>query len=122
VSTKKATTLTTFAVSPDGLSVQLNFKDIEGAPASFEVATSCLNNLMMTLPKILRLALANQYRDSSLRLVHPLGNYRVEQMSDSAMLILTLETPDGFEVSFSISREEMRTLSEVATEPPACLS
>jgi hypothetical protein len=122
VSTKKAATLTTFAVSPDGLSVQLNFKDIEGASASLEIATACLNNLMMALPKMLRLAFANQYRDPSLRLVHPLANYRVEQMGDSTMLILTLQTPDGFEVSFSISREEMGMLSEVAAEPPARLS
>ncbi|WP_175597334.1 hypothetical protein [Peristeroidobacter soli] len=66
---------------------------------------------MMTLPRMLRRALQNQFNDPTLRLVHDLAEYRVERVAGDDRLILTLRTPDKFEVSFAISDEELSALA-----------
>jgi hypothetical protein len=76
-------------------------------PATIELATGCVTELKMTLPKIPQLALERQYGDSSRRIVHELGTYRVEQAAGGDRLIVTLGTPDGFEVSFASSDDSL---------------
>jgi hypothetical protein len=56
----------------------------------------------MTLPDLLSKALQAQYGDRSLRAVFPLGDWRLEAAAGSKDLILTMMTPDGFEVAFSL--------------------
>jgi hypothetical protein len=108
----EAAALTTFEVAPDGTRFQMNVRGQDGQSASISLPTQCISELMMTLPGILRQALWNQSRDSSLRLVYSLGKIRIEKMAGKEAVILTSSTPDGFEVSFEYNRRQMAELSE----------
>jgi hypothetical protein len=95
-------TLTTCQVAPDGDYVHLNFEDALGRPATLRLTRARIHQLAMTLPQLLSKALQARYGDSSLRAVFPLGDWRLETAAGSKDLILTMMTPDGFEVAFSV--------------------
>jgi hypothetical protein len=99
-------TLTNFQVDSTGDSFRLNFEAIDGQPASVTLPVECLNSLLMTLPRLLEQALKTKYRDDSLKLVYPTGGWALEAAVGSNQLILTLNTPDGFKVSFALSPED----------------
>jgi hypothetical protein len=94
--------LTTCEVAPDGSFVRLNFEDALGRPATLRLTSTRVQQLVMTLPHLLSQALQAQSGDRSLRAVFPLGDWRLEA-AGSKDLILTMTTPDGFEVAFSLS-------------------
>jgi hypothetical protein len=108
----EAAALTTVEVALDGTRFQMNVRGQDGKPASISLPTRCINELMMTLPDVLRRALWNQFRDSSLRLVYQLGHTKIEKMAGKESVILTSTTPDGFEVSFEYNRRQIAELSE----------
>lgn len=110
----KARSVRTFDVSGDGTRIRIHVEDESGSPAALELPSRCLGELMMTLPMMLRLALEREHGDPSLRLVHELGSYRVEQMAGTDKLIVTLQTPDGFEVAFAFSNEGLAELAAIA--------
>ena len=64
----------------------------------------------MTLPALATAALRAQYQDSSLRLVYPLEKFRLEAVAGDPASILTLATPDGYEVCFSLRPETAAAL------------
>jgi len=66
----------------------------------------------MTLPRMMTQALSARYGDDNLRLVHPAEAVRIERSPDLNTFIMTSVTPDGFAVSFSLSRQQLRALSE----------
>jgi hypothetical protein len=70
----------------------------------------------MTLPQLLSQALQAQYADRSLRAVFPLGEWRLEVAAGSKELILTMRTPEGFEVAFSLSAAAIAGLTSVIEE------
>jgi hypothetical protein len=98
--------LTNSQVDSTGDSFRLNFEAIDGRPASVTLPVECLNSLLMTLPHLLEQALKTRYRDDSLKLVYPTGGWALEAAAGSNRLILTLNTPDGFRVSFALSPED----------------
>lgn len=103
--------LTTFDVADDGTHLHLNFILRGGGKLSLSLPTECLHELIMTLPRMMRQALRAQYHDESLRLVYPADSIRFEYSSDpKKTVIVTLATPDGFEVSFGLTREQMTAL------------
>jgi hypothetical protein len=108
----EAAALTTFEVAPDGTRFQMNLVDRDGKLASVSLPARCINELMMTLPDVLRRALAIQFRDSSLRLVYQLETARIEKAAGKEAVILTSTTPDGFEVSFEYNRRQVAELSQ----------
>jgi hypothetical protein len=57
----------------------------------------------MTLPEILRRTLHLRFHDESMRLVYPVGHWEVAGSSVQGGVIVTLGTPDGFQVSFSLA-------------------
>jgi hypothetical protein len=69
----------------------------------------------MTLPRMMTQALWAKYGDESLRLVYPADIVRIEGSPDPNSFIVTLTTPDGFEVSFSLNREQLDTLGKAST-------
>ncbi len=105
--------LTLFESAQDGTSVRLGMKDAAGRPLSLRMPLECLNQLMMTLPGIVRQAMQRRYRDPSLRIVYPVTQFQVELADDGETRILTLETPDGFSVSFGLTEAQCR---EIATD------
>ena len=114
-----AVALTTFDVATDGSAARIGVRDASGRLASLTLPVDCLSALLMTLPQMVQTALQYRHDDSSLRLVYPLGAYRVETAGGSDHFILTLATPDGFEVSFGLSAAHRQQLVD-AFQDSAC--
>jgi hypothetical protein len=108
--------LTTYQVAPDGSTFRLNFNDLEGRAAALTLPVEALNTLVMTMPQIARQAMKAKYRDDTIRLVYPIGDWRIEAAAGDTRLILTLRTPDGFEVSFAASRDDLAAMLRVADD------
>jgi hypothetical protein len=94
--------LTTWAATPDGERVRLGFEDDTGRACEISLPVAVLSGLMMSIPRMLQQALEKQFADGSLRMVHELGDWRVERAAGADAFILSLATPDGFEVTFAV--------------------
>ena len=92
----EAEALTTFEVTSDGSRVRVNVQALDGSAAALVLPTTCLQQLVMTLPDMAQRALRRQDNDESLRLVFPVGHWRLEQATSPGHLMLTLLTTDGF--------------------------
>jgi len=104
--------LTTWAVTPDGEQVQLGFEDGAGRACTITLPVAVLSGLMMTIPRMLRRALRLRFADGSLRMIHELGDWRVERAVGADASILSLATPDGFEVTFAVATPQADRLGE----------
>jgi hypothetical protein len=100
--------LTRFETVDDGTSIKIFVEDATGQPATLSFPIECLTSLMMTLPGMVTAAVQRQKKDPTLRVTFPLEQFEVELGSDLDTRILTLRTPDGFAVSFSLSEEQCR--------------
>ena len=109
--TLEAVGLDTFEVAADGLSVGLGFHLAGGGVARVVVPGDCIGQLVMTLPRMARLALTRRYRDDRLRVVFPVRDLTLEAAGGSDGYILTLRTEDGFEASYAVGRETLSGLS-----------
>ena len=58
---------------------------------------------MMTLPEMVKRSLRQRFRDHTMRVVYPVGSWDVEGSPQAGTVIVTLRTPDGFEVSFGLA-------------------
>lgn len=96
----------------DGGHMSLNFIAPDGRKCSLSLPTACLQSLIMTLPGVMEQALRLRYKDDSLRLVYPAATISIELSSDQVTYIVTLKTPDGFAVSFSLSEAQMHIFGE----------
>ena len=76
-----------------------------------------LSGLLLTVPRILQCAL-DRRRDESARIMQPLGTWRLEQVAGQGQLILTLTTPDGFNVAFTLALDELAAMAEAGQEHP----
>ena len=101
-------------VEADGLRIRLGLLDAAGIPTDVTLPAECLAQLVMTLPALAAEALRRRYRDTSLRLVYPLGDWRLEATPDGAGLILTLSTKDGFAVSFVLPPGRLHDMVDAA--------
>jgi hypothetical protein len=102
--------LTTWSVLPGGGQVCLGFAAIDGETHHIVLPFEALTGLLMTLPRMLQSALDERFPDSTLRVVHPLGDWRLEQTEGNGGLILKLATRDGFEVAFALPDEDAGSL------------
>ena len=80
------------------------------APAVSEVIVTKENDI--SSGKLMTQALSARYGDDSLRLVYPADAVHIEKSPDPNTFIMTSVTPDGFAVSFSLSRQQLHALSE----------
>jgi hypothetical protein len=103
--------LTTCDVAPDGEFITLNLVDAAGNPVSLRLPFDQAGALAMTLPGVLSKALKARCGNESSRYVFPLGEWLLEGAADGRTLIVTLETVDGFEVSFGASPDLCRSLA-----------
>jgi hypothetical protein len=87
----------------------------DGKHGSLNLPIDCLNGLIMTLPSVMKRALQLRHRDDSLRLVYPTSVVRIERSSDPKLTIATFVTPDGFEVSFSLTHEQIKAFRDAAS-------
>jgi hypothetical protein len=107
--------LIAYDIGSDGSRFCLSFTCANGKQGSLSFPTECLKALIMTLPRMMTQALWARYGDESLRLVYPADIVRIERSPDPNSFIVTLTTPDGFEVSFSLNREQLDTLGKAST-------
>jgi hypothetical protein len=103
--------MTCVEAAQDGSTVRLGMMDAGGRPVSLVLPFACLSQLIMTLPGIARRALQLQHQDPSLRVVYPASQFRLELADDFETRILTLETPDGFSVSFGLTESQCRAIA-----------
>lgn len=113
--------LTTWSVSHDGSRVRLGFADGDGNPCRIDLPMEVMSTLLLTLPRILQCAL-DVRDDGSDRIVHPLGSWRMERAAEHGRLILTLNTPDGFGVSFAVAPDELAAMAEDGQDHQRALS
>lgn len=93
--------LATCRVIAGGERIALRFVDGAGNPGEVLLSTSDASAIAMTLPRLLRMALASRFGDDTLRYAFPLDSWWLEAAGDGRNLILTLATNGGFEVSFA---------------------
>jgi predicted NAD/FAD-dependent oxidoreductase len=111
--------LTTWAVTPDGERVRLGLEDDAGRPCAVSLPTSLLSALMMTIPRMLRQALKVRRADGSLRMLQQLAGWRIERAAGADNFILTLATPDRFEMTFAVAAPQADLLGETLRESAA---
>ena len=102
--------LLTCGTSADGEKIHLDLSDLAGRPVSLDLPFEQAQAIAMTLPTLLSKALKARTGNSEARYAFPLGHWVVEGTRERPDLILTLRTPDGFEVSFSVPPEACQAL------------
>jgi hypothetical protein len=102
--------LTTWSVLPGGEQVCLGFAATGGETHRLVLPFEALTGLLMTLPRMLQSALNERFPDSTLRVVHPLGEWRLDQAEGDSGVILKLGTRDGFEVAFAVPDQDADSL------------
>jgi hypothetical protein len=105
--------LTTCGIAADGGAICSD----SSIPRAIRRPPKQVGALVMTLPGLLDKAEA-RYGDQSLRYAYPLGSWIVEQSTDTARRIVTLQTEDGFGVRFSVPREQQSPLGEAVMAQP----
>ncbi|HEX3505503.1 MAG TPA: hypothetical protein VHU22_19125 [Xanthobacteraceae bacterium] len=128
--------LATCGVLKKGQVIHLGFFDDSGQPTSVELPFEQATSLILTLPHLISRAVAMQTNDPMARCVFALRQWTVER-ADNDGLILTLNTDDGFGVSFRVPfdtckaigfalRHEVESASDQFDEPrpsnPAALN
>ena len=120
----QASKLTDCELSSNGETLRINLRKAGGEAASLVLPVECLSALLMTFPGLIEQALRRRYRDPSLRIVYPAESWELQQAADGSALILSLATPDLFQVSFSLSFPTGRRIAaalDEAKEPVAPL-
>lgn len=118
--------LTHFSVCCSGQHVEVGFTDHTGEAVSLEVPQECLSTLLMTLPRMIEMALRRRTGNPALRQVYPLGDWQLHLGAEPNSIIISLATPDGFSVSFCAPFEQAAELGQAlarqdqveAAEPP----
>ncbi len=118
VRTIKGEELTTWTVLTGGTHVRMDFIGSDGAAHRLVLPFDVLSGLLMTLPRILQTALDARFPDCSLRFVHQLGTWRIEQSEGGTRLILRLGTPDGFDVAFALTHRNASSLGATLIAAP----
>ena len=108
--------LTTFDIAPDGSSFSIHVTDEQAEPATLVLPADCLNELIITLPEILKRSLRLRFQDDSMRLVYPVGSWDVEGSMVPGSVIVTLRAPDGFGVSFALPAFDLLRMASMGAE------
>jgi len=99
-------------VDTEGGTISLDLFDETDQKFTLQMSVEQVGMLVMTLPNLIEVALRRRFRDSTFRYTYATGACTVEQASDPNALIMTMKTTDGFGISFAVSRERARQLSE----------
>ncbi|SHN77667.1 hypothetical protein SAMN05444170_3482 [Bradyrhizobium erythrophlei] len=103
--------LVNFETAIDGTAVKLVAEDQAGRTVDIILTVEILSALLMTLPKMASSAVRRANHDPRMRITYPLREFQIEAAPDN-FRILTIGTPDGFTVSFSLTEELSRELGE----------
>jgi hypothetical protein len=111
----KVKQLVNFETAIDGTAVKLIVRD--GANRTFNIILriETLSALLMTLPAMALSAVKRAHNDPCMRITYPLREIEIELGPDN-LRILTIGTPDGFTVSFSLTEELSQELGRAHLE------
>jgi hypothetical protein len=101
--------LTTCEVIENGKAVRLDFLDNAGKQVSVAFPFEQAESVVMTLPRMLAMALQLRTRSQEARYVFPLARWSIES-GDENFLIANLMTNDGFAVSFAVPFDACRAI------------
>ena len=107
--------LVNFETAADGTAVKLIVRDVANRTFSIILTLETLSALLMTLPTMALSAVKRAHNDPSMRITYPLGEFEIELGPDN-LRILTIGTPDGFTVSFSLTEELSQELGRAHLE------
>ncbi|OAF08493.1 hypothetical protein [Bradyrhizobium neotropicale] len=96
--------LVNFETATDGTAVKLILCDVANRKIGIILRIETLTALLMTLPAMASSAVKRAHNDPNMRLTYPLREFEIELGPDN-LRILTIGTPDGFTVSFSLTEE-----------------
>jgi hypothetical protein len=96
--------LINFETASDGTAVRLIVEDIGGRPVGIIFTIETVTALLMTLPTMASNAVKRANNDPRMRITYPLTDFQIESTPDN-LRILTVGTPDGFTVAFSLTDE-----------------
>lgn len=103
--------LVNFETATDGTAVRLIVSDVANRAISIILRIETLTALLMTLPTMASSAVKRAHNDPSMRITYPLREFEIEFGPDN-LRILTIGTPDGFKVSFSLTEDLSRELGK----------
>jgi hypothetical protein len=109
--------LLNFETATDGSAVRLIVEDLASHRIGIVFTIETVTALLMTLPKMASSAVQQAHGDPSMRVTYPLSQFQIE-LSPAGTRILTIGTPDGFTVSFSLTDEISRELGEAHLKQP----
>jgi hypothetical protein len=101
--------LINFETAADGTAVRLLVEDIAGRTIAIILTIETLSALLMT--RMASNAIKRAHNDSAMRITYPATSFQIE-LSPGNVRILTIGTPDGFTVSFSLTEEFSQELGE----------
>jgi hypothetical protein len=103
--------LINFETATDGTAVRLVIEDIAGCTIGIIFTIETLSALSLTLPTMASNAVKRAHNDPAMRITYPVTEFQIE-LSPGNFRILTIGTPDGFTVSFSLTEELSQELGE----------
>ncbi len=103
--------LINFETATDGTALRLLAEDIAGCTIGIIFTIETLSALLMTLPTMASSAVKRAHSDPTMRITYPATDFQIE-LSPGSIRILTIGTPDGFTVSFSLTEEFSQELGE----------
>ncbi|MDQ1387731.1 MAG: hypothetical protein QOF56_1185 [Acidobacteriaceae bacterium] len=103
--------LINFETATDGTAVRLLVDDAAGRTVGIIFTIETLSALLMTLPTMAASAIKRAHNDSTMRITYRATDFQIE-LSPGNVRILTIGTPDGFTVSFSLTEEFSQELGE----------
>jgi hypothetical protein len=103
--------LINFETATDGTAVRLVVEDIARRTIRIIFTVETLSALLMTLPRMASDAIKRAHGDPRMRITYPAADFQLE-LSSGNVRILTIGTPDGFGVSFSLTEELSQELGE----------
>ncbi|MDB5620411.1 hypothetical protein [Tardiphaga sp.] len=109
--------LLNFETATDGSAVRLIVEDLASQRVGIVFTIETVTALLMTLPKMASSAVQQAHGDPAMRVTYPLSQFQIE-LSPVGTRILTIGTPDGFTVSFSLTDEISRELGEAHLKQP----
>ncbi|HEY2501829.1 MAG TPA: hypothetical protein VGI68_10535 [Mycobacterium sp.] len=103
--------LINFETAVDGTAVRLIIKDSAGQTLGIIMTIDTLSSLLMTMPTIASSAVKRAHGDPRMRITYPAEEFQIEEGPDD-LRILTIGTPEGFNVSFALIEELSYELGE----------
>ena len=100
-----------FETATDGTAVRLVAEDVAGRTVGIILTIETLSALLMTMPRMASDAIKRAHGDPTMRITYPATDFQIE-LSPGNARILTIGTPDGFTVSFSLTEELSQETSE----------